>query len=172
MVGTRTPRAVGRGRIPWIVATSTGLTATLVAGVMVAPPSRRNDGVPPDLAWGVGVPCWVVAVVLLVVLVVVPIPSSLRGDGAAAGQVCAIVVGILLTGFLVWRLVVGADDDRGFTPEQVGLAVPGLGVLLALLAAFGMRCRRASAPDRIRRAEQRARAEARRRRTSHLRRRR
>lgn len=172
MVGTRTPRAVGRGRIPWIVAASTGLTATLVAGVMVAPPSRRNDAVPPELAWGVGVPCWVVAVVLLAVLVAVPIPASLRVHGAEAGQASAIVVGILLTWFLIWRVVVGADDDRGFTPEQARLAVPGLGVLLALLAGFGVRCRRAFAPERLRRAERRRRAEARRRRTSHLRRRR
>ncbi|MFC7430413.1 hypothetical protein ACFQQF_02140 [Agrococcus sp. GCM10030264] len=146
-----------------------GITAALVAGVAVAPPSRRNDAISADTAWSFGVPAWITAVVLLAVIVAVPVPARHRVAAAQAGQVVAIVVGLLLTGFLLWRLVVGADDDRGFSTAQVQAASAGLGVLVALLATFVLRCRRILAPERARRAARRARAVAWRRSRNHRR---
>lgn len=164
--------APGHGRLAhaaWTAAASVGLTAALVAGVAVAPPSRRHDGISAETAWSFGVPAWIAAVALLAVVVAVPVPARHRLAAAHAGHVVAIVVGLLLSAFLLWRLVVGAADARGFSPAQVQAACVGLAVLVALLATFVLRCRRILAPERARRAAQRARAVAWRRSRNHQR---
>jgi hypothetical protein len=125
----RTAPAQRAGTVIWWVLLGIGLCAALGAAAMLDPPGRKNTYIHADDATAVAVVCGVVAVVLLGVALLLPVP---RGHTPYAAMVLTVTTGSLLVLLVGYRLVVGTGDSRGFTPDQLRRALP-LAALAALL---------------------------------------
>lgn len=123
-------------RVLWGVLLGVGLTAALVSAVMLGPADRRNAYTEPALAISVALIAGTIAIpALLVVLMLrVPDPTSAR-----TGETLALLVGVVCIAILVFRLAVGAGDDRGFVDGDLGLWLPMNAVAVLLIAGIAIR---------------------------------
>lgn len=134
-------------RAAWGVLLSTGLVAALTGAVMFGPADRKNAFISAEQAVAVGLPAAQIGIVLVAVLLFLPVPTW---PAARYGSVCTMLVGLVVAGLFVVRIVTGAADERGFTPGQVATWVPAIALMAALLAVLAWRLnalhRRAAGP--------------------------
>lgn len=123
----------------WWTLLSLSLIGVCTAVAMFGPPGRKNRFIDPELAAGVAVPAFGIALVIGVLLLMLPLPSGARvRDGAAVAFVLSIFVGLAIG----YRLLAGVSDTRGFTVEQLNVWFIGAVPLLLVLLAFAWRARR------------------------------
>jgi len=140
-------------RAVWGVVSGIGLVAALVGAVMLGPADRKNAFSDPATSLSLALAAGTVAaaVLLVVLLLRVPDPASAR-----TGEASSVVVGLLCAGVLVFRLVAGTSDDRGFTPSDLAVWLPLTAVVVLLIVGIVIRTdpvrRQAVAPSRRGRA--------------------
>lgn len=136
-------------RAVWGVLLGIGLVAALGQAVMLGPADRRNAFTDPSTALAVALVAGVIAIpVLLIVLVLrVPDPKSAR-----TGETVAVLVGLICGGILVFRIVVGSSDDRGFDQQDLAAWLPMTAVSVLLIIGIAVRSdlvrRRSAEPAR------------------------
>lgn len=140
--------------VAWGILLASGLVAALMAAVALGPPGRRNAFISADEAMAVAVPAVAIAIPLLFVVLFLPVP---RGEAARYGTVTTVTVAVMVAGLLVFRLLVGTDDSRGFSAEQVGLWLRLTPVVFVALVGLvwrlnGLRRKRRHDPRRNSRA--------------------
>ncbi|MFD0559044.1 hypothetical protein FB566_5002 [Stackebrandtia endophytica] len=125
--------------VVWGILLTSGLVAASMAAVALGPPGRRNASTSADQAMAVAVPAAAIAIPLLLVVLFLPVP---RGKAARYGTVATVPVAVMVAGLLVFRLLVGTEDSRGFSAEQVGLWLRLTLVVFVTLVVLGWRLNR------------------------------
>lgn len=137
----------------WGVVLGIGLVAALVGAVTLGLADRKNAFSDPATSLSLALAAGTVAAaaLLVVLLLRVPDPASAR-----TGEASSVVVGLLCAGILVFRLVAGTSDDRGFTPSDLAVWLPLTAVVVLLIVGIVIRTdpvrRQAVAPSRRGRA--------------------
>lgn len=126
--------------IVWGTLVGVFLAAVCTASAMMLPPGPRTRFLEPELAASIGVAAAVTALAVGLVIVVVRPPS--RQGFAATAETCAVTVGILHALIFGYRLVVGAEDERGFAPDVVHVWLAYAAAASVLVAVFAVRAGR------------------------------
>ncbi|WP_146008176.1 hypothetical protein [Microbacterium aurantiacum] len=136
----------GAYRVLWATLLAVGLTAALTAAVMLGPAGRKNTFVSADLAVAVAIPAAAVAIAILLVALLLRVPDARKAAGA---ETMAVLVGVPVLGILVFRVVAGVSDERGFASETLLWWIPAMVVITLLLLGIAVR------NDVVRRSEAR-----------------
>lgn len=132
----------------WAALVTVGLIAALVLVVEFGPADRKNAFSDPQLSAVIALIAGAVAAALLLVVVLLPVPDARSG---AVGGLGAALVALIAAGILVYRLVVGVGDRRGFSDAELRWWIPFAGGILLLLVVFALRGalarRKGSAPQ-------------------------
>jgi hypothetical protein len=103
-------------RTVWGVLLGIGLVAALVQAVMLGPADRKNAFTDPSTALAIALVAGVIAIPMLLIVWVLRVPDQ---KSARTGETVAVLVGLICGGILVFRLVVGGSDDRGFDQQDL-----------------------------------------------------
>lgn len=131
------PTAGRAHRVVWGALLTLGLIAALTAAVMLGPAGRKNAFLSADLAAAVSLPAVIVAIAALLLALVIRPPD---GGSARTGETMAVLVGIPVFGILVFRLIAGVGDGRGFSAATLAWWVPASAVVVLLLIGIVVRC--------------------------------
>ncbi|GGM39363.1 hypothetical protein [Microbacterium saperdae] len=123
-------------RTVWGVLLGIGLVAALVQAVMLGPADRRNSFMDPSTALAVALVAGVIAIPALLIVLVLRVPDH---KSARTGETLAVLVGLICGGILVFRLVVGGSDDRGFDPQDLVAWLPMTAVSVLLIIGIAVR---------------------------------
>lgn len=134
-------------RVIWGVLLGIGLVAALTQAVMLGPADRRNSFTDPGTALSVALVAGAIALPLLLIVLVLRVPDQ---KSARTGETVAVLVGLICAGILVFRLVVGGGDGRGFDQQDLAAWLPMTAVSVLLILGITVRCdlvrRRSAAP--------------------------
>lgn len=123
-------------RVLWGALLGLGLTAALVSAVMLGPADRRNAFTDPALALSMALIAGIVAIPALLVVLMLRVPNL---TSARTGETLAVLVGSVCAAMLVFRLAVGAGDDRGFVDQDLAVWLPMNAVAVLLIAGIAIR---------------------------------
>ena len=103
-------------RTVWSVLLGIGLVAARVQAVMLGPADRKNAFTDPSTALAIALVAGVIAIPMLLIVWALRVPDR---KSARTGETVAVLVGMICGGILVFRLVVGGSDDRGFDQQDL-----------------------------------------------------
>lgn len=126
----------GAYRVLWATLLTIGLTAALTAAVMLGPAGRKNTFVSADLAVSVAIPAAAVAIAVLLIALLLRVPDARNAAGA---ETMVILVGVPVLGILVFRVITGVSDERGFASETLLWWIPAMVVISLLLIGIAVR---------------------------------
>ncbi|ATY12359.1 hypothetical protein CU254_19215 [Amycolatopsis sp. AA4] len=124
-------------RVIWSTLVVAGLLGTLVLAVEFGPADRKNAFSEPRESAAIALVAGLAAGLFLVVVALMPVPDARSG---AVGGLGAVLIALITAGILVYRLVVGASDRRGFTGEDLRWWSPMAAVVVLLLIVVAVRC--------------------------------
>lgn len=123
-------------RVIWGVLLGVGLTAALVQAVMLGPADRRNSFTDPSTALSVALVAGVIALPVLLVVLALRVPDPKSGR---TGETVAVLVGLICAGILVFRLLIGSGDGRGFDQQDLAVWLPMNAVSVLLIFGIAVR---------------------------------
>ncbi|WP_409464583.1 hypothetical protein [Amycolatopsis sp. GA6-003] len=135
--GNRAAGPARAWRAIWSTLVVAGLLGALVLVVEFGPADRKNAFSEPRESAAIALVAGLAAGLLLLVVALVPVPDARSG---AVGGLGAVLIALIAAGILVYRLVVGASDRRGFTGADLRWWIPMAGVVVLLLIAVALRC--------------------------------
>lgn len=124
-------------RALWSVLLGVGLVAAVAAASMLGPADRKNQYTAAGSALAVAQVAGAVALLVLLLVLVLRVPEP---SVARVGEGSAVVVGILCAAMLMYRLVAGTSDGRGFTAPDLATWVPMMAVIVLLMVGIVLRC--------------------------------
>lgn len=132
-----TPVPAAAYRALWGALLGVGLAAALTSAVMLGPADRKNAFTDPALALSVAHIAGTIAIPLLLIALILRVPDP---RSARVGVTLSVLVGSVCAGILVFRVVAGGSDDRGFGAQDVAVWMPMTAVSVLLIAAIAVRC--------------------------------
>lgn len=123
--------------VVWGTLLAIAMTAALVFAVQLDAPTRRNRFLDTDLSIRIAVVTGLIAVVLLLISALLRMPNR---SCAVIGETVTVLILAISLWVIGYRLVVGVDDSRGFTGQDLASWMPFAVLIAVLLLAVGLRC--------------------------------
>ncbi|KAB1656028.1 hypothetical protein F8O01_11385 [Pseudoclavibacter chungangensis] len=108
----------------------------LVSAAMHGPAGRKYALLEPGLVPTVALVAGAIALLALLLALVLRPPDR---ESARIGETVSVLVGVFCAAILVHRLLVGANDDRGYTPGALGPSLTTTGVAVPLVSGIAIR---------------------------------
>lgn len=108
----------------------------LVSAAMLGPAGRKYALLEPGLVPTVALVAGAIALLALLLALVLRPPDR---ESARIGETVSVLVGVFCAAILVHRLLVGANDDRGYTPGALGPSLTTTGVAVPLVSGIAIR---------------------------------
>ncbi|MBO1741459.1 hypothetical protein [Leifsonia sp. TF02-11] len=123
-------------RVIWAALVTTGLLAALLLVIEFGPTDRKNAFSDPQLSATIALVAGAVAGMVLLIVALVPIPDARSG---VVGGLSAALIALIAAGILIYRLIVGTGDRRGFSAEDLRWWIPLVAAILVLLVVVAVR---------------------------------